>query len=62
VAVAGNQPEEHTMYELDYMNPDVLQAEVAYRRERLTAARHVGPSRLGRWLRSRRRPAPKQTV
>jgi hypothetical protein len=46
------------MFELDTMNPDVKQAEVAYRREQLTNPRRVTPSR--RWLRlpSRRATSP----
>jgi hypothetical protein len=44
---------EHTMFELDTMNPDVKQAEVAYRREQLTNPHRVTPSR--RWLRLRAR-------
>ena len=42
------------MFELDTMNPDVKQAEVAYRREQLTYPRRVAPSRRWRRLRARR--------
>jgi hypothetical protein len=47
------------MFELDTMNPDVKHAEVAYRREQLTTAHRVAPSR--RWLRlpARRSAAPR---
>ncbi|MDQ2748817.1 MAG: hypothetical protein ABI775_03025 [Pseudonocardiales bacterium] len=41
------------MFELDTMNPDVKQAEVAYRRDQLTNPHRVTPSR--RWLRLRGR-------
>ncbi len=41
------------MFELDAMNPDVKRAEVAYRRDQLTTAHRVTPSR--RWLRLRAR-------
>lgn len=43
------------MFELDSMNPDVQQAEVAYRREQLTAPHRVANPR--RWLRLRPRRA-----
>ena len=45
------------MYELNDLNPDVMRAEVAYRRERLQADYRVTSSGLGRWLRTRRLPA-----
>jgi hypothetical protein len=48
------------MYELDYLNPDVMHAELAYRREQLSGGHRVIPTRLGRWLRSRR-PTRAQT-
>ncbi len=45
--------EEHTMFELDSMNPDVMRAGVAYRREQLIP-NHRRPA-ARRWLRLRLR-------
>jgi hypothetical protein len=42
------------MSELDHMNPDLMRAELAYRREQLTIGHRDVPSRLSRWYRSRR--------
>jgi hypothetical protein len=46
------------MYEFEHVNPDSLRAELAYRREQLTAGRRDVPTRLGRWYRSRRPTRP----
>ena len=45
------------MYELNDLNPDVMRAELAYRRERLSAGRRAASTGRGRWLRVKRRPA-----
>ena len=49
------------MYELNDLNPDVMRAELAYRRDRLGAEHRVARTGRGRWLRLRRHPAPGQT-
>jgi hypothetical protein len=54
----NKQLKEHTMYEFEHVNPDSLRAELAYRREQLTAGRRDVPTRLGRWYRSRRPTRP----
>jgi hypothetical protein len=54
----GERLKEHTMNEFEHVNPDSLRAELAYRRERLTAGRRDVPTRLGRWYRSRRPTRP----
>lgn len=45
------------MYELNDLNPDVMRAELAYRRERLGADRRAASTGVGRWLRTRHPPA-----
>jgi len=45
------------MYELNGLNPDVIRAELDYRRERISAERRFTATGHGRWLRLRRRPA-----
>ncbi len=49
------------MYGLNDMNPDIMRAELAYRRERLTAEHAVIPTGVGRWLRARRRSSARHT-
>lgn len=38
------------MHELNDLNPDVMRAELAYRRQRLSASVHSVDTGLGRWL------------
>lgn len=42
------------MYELNDLNPDVMRAELAYRRERLAAERRLTPRGVSRRIRRRR--------
>jgi hypothetical protein len=45
---------EHIMHELNDLNPDVMRAELAYRRERLAAERRLTASGVARRIRRRR--------
>ncbi|MFN2518493.1 MAG: hypothetical protein ABR604_05515 [Jatrophihabitantaceae bacterium] len=48
------------MYEFNGLNPDVMRAELAYRRERMGAHRRTGSTGRGPWRRALRRPARPQ--
>jgi hypothetical protein len=57
----GHQPEEHVMYDLNDLNPDVMRSELAYRNERLGITRRVAGTALTRRLRSRQHKATSAT-
>lgn len=45
------------MYELNDLNPDVMRAELAYRRQWIQTEHRPGWTGRIRWTRARRRPA-----
>jgi hypothetical protein len=49
------------MYELNDLNPDVMRAELAYRRDRLSAETRPVRAGVGRRLRIRRHAGPAET-